>query len=73
MKQKYFDAVEFHTNSMNEEQLNLAYKEIDPFMDCYNKFMWYKKINKEDLIKYVQIDDKYNFNLIQKILLRINI
>ena len=58
MKQKYFDAVEFHTNSMNDEQLNLAYKEIDPFMDCYLNFIWYKEINKDDLTKYVQIDEK---------------
>ena len=58
MKEKYFDAVEFHTNSKNDEQLNLAYKEIDPFMECYTKFVWYKEIQKEELLKYVRIEDK---------------
>jgi hypothetical protein len=57
MKQKYYDAIKFYYDTQNDEQLNIAYKEFDPFMECYIRFKWYHDYNKEELLKHLSGDD----------------
>ncbi len=57
MKQKYYDAMKFYSDTQNDEQLNIAHREFDPFMESFNRFKWYHDMNKEELIKYFSGDD----------------
>ncbi len=57
MKQKYNDAIKFYYDSNNSEQLNIAYKEFDPFMDCFIRFKKYQDFKKEELIRYLSGDE----------------
>ena len=49
MKSKYNLAVKFFTESKNEEQLELTYKEIDSFMKNYETFKFYIKFNTNEI------------------------
>lgn len=40
MRNKYHSAVKFYSDSKNEEQLDIAYKEIEKFMINFDKFEW---------------------------------
>ena len=46
MKSKYELALKFFTESKNEEQLNLSYKEIEGFLGNYYNFKFFIEINK---------------------------
>jgi hypothetical protein len=41
MKSKYSLAIKFFTESKNEEQLDLCYKEIESFMDTFEEFKFF--------------------------------
>lgn len=41
MENKYHLAIKFFTETKNEEQLNIAYKEIENFMQTYENFLFY--------------------------------
>lgn len=41
MQSKYSLAIKFFTETKNEEQLNLAYKEIENFLTTYEEFTFY--------------------------------
>lgn len=52
MKNKYKLAIKFYTETRNEEQLQIAYKEIDKFYEIYYLYKYYytfspKRINKQ--------------------------
>jgi hypothetical protein len=52
MKNKYKLAIKFYTETRNEEQLQIAYKEIDKFYEIYYLYKYYynfspKKLNKQ--------------------------
>lgn len=54
MKSKYVLAVKFFTETKNEEQLNISYKEIHRFLDTYTEFIWFysfdlKQIEEDEL------------------------
>jgi hypothetical protein len=41
MRNKYHSAVKFFSDSKNEEQLVLSYKEIEHFMGLFERYQWY--------------------------------
>jgi hypothetical protein len=41
MRNKYFSAVKFYSDSKNETQLDLSYKEIEHFMGNFEKYQWF--------------------------------
>lgn len=49
MKNKYSLAIKFFTESKNEEQLELSYKEIEAFMTTYEEFKFYLKFSTETI------------------------
>lgn len=49
MKNKYSLAVKFFTESKNEEQLVLTYKEIESFMESFDNFKFYIKFNSDEI------------------------
>ncbi|MCQ2821329.1 MAG: hypothetical protein MJ252_29055, partial [archaeon] len=49
MKDKYKLAVKFFTETKNEEQLALTYKEYEKFQETYQNFKFYYKFNLVDL------------------------
>jgi hypothetical protein len=53
MKSKYALAIKFFTESKNEEQLELSYKEIESFMDTYETFKFYLKFSVDEIPLYV--------------------
>jgi len=53
MRLKYHSAVKFFTESNNEEQIALSYKEIESFMTLFDNFLSYYKFN------IANISDKY--------------
>jgi len=63
MKSKYVFAVKFFTETKNEEQLNISYKEIENFLDVFTEFIFYYEIcNKdieEELINLLPEEIKY--------------
>jgi hypothetical protein len=56
MKLKYKLAVKFYTETKNQEQLNLAYKEIESFTENYKNFKYYYKLD------FSQQKDKFNLD-----------
>jgi hypothetical protein len=56
MKLKYRVAVKFYTETKNQEQLNLAYKEIESFTENYKHFKYYYKFD------FSQQKDKINLD-----------
>jgi hypothetical protein len=53
MKSKYNLAIKFFTESKNEEQLELSYKEIERFMTTYEKFKFYMNFSLENVSEMV--------------------
>lgn len=49
MEHKYRLAIKFFTETKNEEQLNIAYKEIDNFMQTYENFLFYFTFDSENI------------------------
>ena len=51
MRLKYRYAIKFHSESANEKQIEIAYREFENYMDVYDKFKWFysfdnnKKLN----------------------------
>ena len=45
MKSKYSLAIKFFTESKNEEQLELCYKEIESFMDTFDEFKFFLRFS----------------------------
>lgn len=43
MKKKYAMAVKFFTETKNEEQLEISYKEIEKFMNNFSTFKFFYK------------------------------
>lgn len=41
MENKYILALKFFTETKNEEQLEIAYNEIEAFMETYENFLFY--------------------------------
>jgi len=53
MKSKYILAVKFFTETKNEEQIEISYKEIERFLDTYTEFMWFYNFNPENIEEYL--------------------
>ena len=49
MRNKYYSAVKFYSDSKNEDQLDLSYKEIESFMQNFEKFHSYVNMDPENL------------------------
>ena len=49
MENKYRLAIKFFTETKNEEQLEIAYKEIDKFMETYENFLSYYKFDPKNV------------------------
>ncbi len=66
MKGKYSLAIKFFTESKNEEQLELSYKEIDNFMATFENFKFVLKFSVEDMsanvINSLTEEERYSFN-----------
>ena len=71
MKQKYDLSIKFFTETKNEEQINIAYNEIERFLTVFYNFKFYFCFDPSDLGDYENIlseEDKYNkFNLRNKL------
>jgi hypothetical protein len=67
MEEKYRLAIKFFTETKNEEQLNIAYKEIDTFMETFENYLSYftfdPKNISEDVFTHLTEENKYNFSL----------
>jgi len=61
MRNKYYSAVKFFTDSRNEEQLELSYKEIEHFMDNFERFEWYFTFDSNNLSEeyYNSLSEEY--------------
>jgi hypothetical protein len=53
MKNKYNFAIKFFTETKNEEQLELSYKEIEKFMSTFAKFKFYFIFSLNNIDDYV--------------------
>jgi len=49
MESKYHLAIKFFTETKNEEQLNIAYKEIELFMQTYENFLFYYTFDPKNI------------------------
>ena len=49
MEHKYQLAIKFFTETKNEEQLNIAYKEIEGFMQTYENFLFYYTFDPKNI------------------------
>jgi hypothetical protein len=49
MKSKYALAIKFFTESKNEEQLDLSYKEIEKFMTTYEEFKFFFNFSIQEI------------------------
>lgn len=49
MEEKYRLAIKFFTETKNEEQLVIAYKEIDNFMQTFDSFISYYTFNPKNI------------------------
>lgn len=49
MRNKYHSAVKFYSDSKNEDQLVLSYKEIELFMGNFERFQWYMLFDPDSL------------------------
>ena len=47
MKNKYHLAIKFFTESKNEEQIEISYKEIENFMETYEEFKYFLNFTVE--------------------------
>lgn len=49
MRSKYNLAIKFFTESKNEEQLELSYKEIENFMSTFEEFKFYLRFSPSEI------------------------
>lgn len=49
MKIKYKIAIKFFTETNNEEQLTIAYNEIENYLQQYYQFKWYYEFDPESI------------------------
>ncbi len=49
MKLKYKLAIKYYNETNNPTQLNLAYQEIENFMETYSNFRWYFKLDLDNI------------------------
>lgn len=54
IKNKYILAIKFYTETKNEEQIKLAYKELESFLETYYNFKWYVKFDLNHLSECYQ-------------------
>lgn len=62
MKQKYKFAIKFYTETNNEEQLEIAYKEIDSFMDSFISYKWFYKFEVDNFQNRIRMNTFLNEN-----------
>jgi len=66
MENKYQLAIKFFTETKNEEQLNIAYKEIELFMQTYENFLFYYSFDPQNIaIKYYEALSEESKNLLK--------
>ena len=53
MKNKYKLAVKFYNETHNEEQLHIAYKEIEQFYEIYYIFKYYYNFSSQNINREV--------------------
>lgn len=53
MKNKYELALKYYTETKNEEQLQIAYKEIEFFNSICELFMWYYHFDLTSIDNYI--------------------
>lgn len=49
MENKYHLAIKFFTETKNQEQLIIAYKEIESFMQTYENFLFYYNFDPKNI------------------------
>jgi tetratricopeptide (TPR) repeat protein len=54
MRRKYKYAIKFHTESLNDKQVQIAYKEYEAFMDVYTRFKWYYAFDYNKMFNFVK-------------------
>jgi hypothetical protein len=61
MRNKYHSAVKFFTDSKNEEQLTLSYKEIEHFMGNFERYQWFFTFDPSEMSEahYNQLSEEY--------------
>lgn len=61
MRDKYHSAVKFYSDSRNEDQLNLSYKEIESFMEIYEHFEWFFTFSIDNMSEdvYNKLPEEY--------------
>jgi len=63
MKVKYKIAIKFFTETNNEEQLTIAYNEIESYLQHYYHFKWYYEFTTAKIDLHLQSllndDDRY--------------
>jgi len=66
MRNKYVLAIKFFTETKNEEQLTIAYKEIEAFTETYNNFCFYYFFDPENINpKYLNLLSDQKRNLLK--------
>lgn len=53
MKKKYHLALKFFTETKNEEQTSLSYKEIEEFLKSYHNYRYYYKFSAKKIPKKI--------------------
>jgi len=67
MRNKYVLAIKFFTETKNEEQLTIAYKEIEAFTETYNNFCFYYFFDPENINpKYLNLLSDQKKKLIKR-------
>jgi tetratricopeptide (TPR) repeat protein len=54
MRRKYKYAVKYHTETANDKQVLIAYKEYEAFMDVYARFKWYYSFDYNKMLNLVK-------------------
>jgi hypothetical protein len=56
MKEKYLALIKFYSTPINLKELTLAYKEFEIFMEIFDKFYFYHKLDSEKLFENESIE-----------------
>jgi hypothetical protein len=66
MKKKYMLALKFFTETKNEEQQTLSYKEIEDFLKSYHNYRFYYKFSRASIPKkiYDELTEEEKYLLI---------
>jgi hypothetical protein len=67
MQSKYSLAIKFFTETKNEEQINLAYKEIESFLTTYEEFSFYYLFDPLKIENWIVegLSEEYKFIIIK--------